>query len=963
METVYADLKGKQIYRDIQRNLMEASKHYLSCTKQPLTGKSLQNFHTSLEKLFKLISPIQQEQLQYQTENEIKINFITNLPSVQNYNTIEVNPKVRYNLHPTAEFSPKICLQSNGLDIPLQEDEIFAPYELKKVDLKIRFQFPKNHCALLINKSSARLKYEVNVQLGLIDIGYHNYVAAVIQNMTEKEIILKKGTAVAQLLLIKAKIPKFTNEWPETNSTRGGFGSTGQIFERTITNNIVQDSVQFLSEEIMKDENDFLKIEDYLGPRKIGINSLAINLISTPIDRAHQTFELQEFENALLEKISPTLQSKLPTIQLSQSNLKNQDKEERIQSRETKLTEPYITEQEVSALLAADLSMNRKLTVESFQYFQNMDPVISAIKENLVGKNTLPAYTMKKGIVCKIFKETESQEPRQVIYIPTSLLIPTIIYIHKHFLHPARSQTYKQFIETYYHPQARRAIQRICKACIVCSATKNVEYKNIPVGRERTFTPTQPREAISADIMYLPRSSKGHTHALVIADLYSLYISFIPMKSKSAEATASALRNYISFMGVPKVLLTDNDPTFRSEVTTLLASFNIQHQTSFPYMQRGNTVESQVRKFLNAARAAIADSPIAKHTEWHVLYPLIIVRLNTLVSKYGLSREYVHFQQILETHLPLIIDIKLDQDIEDDLTQTSHKFRGAIQKFLKNKKKAKLSYPDKKSYDFALHELVMRKEYTPSTPLKPTYIGPYRIMELFPQGSLLKDPRTGEQMSVHFANMRKLSMDEFITLLPTHFDADILKTLGLFRYNRKGNPESIKKAEEAEIIKQDTLSEGEQDERQEPDNRSSTSNTEEFSPQAARILRSGRKINISVNTLPSKYSGATKAQWKTLPVPCQPTTITKKPSTKRIATIKTPNTPYYVEEQLLEQDSFLFSTSIELSVNKIKPEKNYKTRYKSSFQSDRKGILYINLPPEEDSNKKVRFSRLEIKFY
>ena len=93
-------------------------------------------------------------------------------------------------------------LQSNGLDIPLQEDEIFAPYELKKVDLKIRFQFPKHHCALLINKSSARLKYEVNVQLGLIDIGYHNYIATVIQNMTEREIILKKGTAVAQLLLI-----------------------------------------------------------------------------------------------------------------------------------------------------------------------------------------------------------------------------------------------------------------------------------------------------------------------------------------------------------------------------------------------------------------------------------------------------------------------------------------------------------------------------------------------------------------------------------------------------------------------------------------------------------------------------------------------------------------------------------------------------------------------------------------
>ena len=95
-------------------------------------------------------------------------------------------------------------------------------------------------------------------------------------------------------------------------------------------------------------------------------------------------------------RISPTLQSKLPTIQLAQTNQENFNKAEEIQQKEAKLTEPNITEQEVSALLAADLSMNRKLTVESFQYFQNMDPVISTIKENLIGKNTLPAYTMKK---------------------------------------------------------------------------------------------------------------------------------------------------------------------------------------------------------------------------------------------------------------------------------------------------------------------------------------------------------------------------------------------------------------------------------------------------------------------------------------------------------------------------------------------------------------------------------------
>ncbi len=68
--------------------------------------------------------------------------------------------------------------------------------------------------------------------------------------------------------------------------------------------------------------------------------------------------------------------------------------------------------------------------------------------------------------------------------------------------------------------------------------------------------------------------------------------------------------------------------------------------------------------------------------------------------------------------------------------------------------------------------------------------------------------------------------------------------------------------------------------------------TEEFSPQAARILRSGRKINISVNTLPTKYSGATKAQWKTLPVPHQPT-MTPKMCGMQMATSKVETQPRF----------------------------------------------------------------------
>jgi dUTP pyrophosphatase len=141
-------------------------------------------------------------------------------------------PLVHYQLHPDSTILPNICKESNGLDLPLQDHVHFLPFELKKVNLGIKLQIPQNHCALLMNKSSARVKYFVNVQLGLIDVGYHDYVIAVIQNMTDKHMTLAQGIAVAQLLILPSIIPKFDNIWPLSHSNRGGFGSTDHTFEK-----------------------------------------------------------------------------------------------------------------------------------------------------------------------------------------------------------------------------------------------------------------------------------------------------------------------------------------------------------------------------------------------------------------------------------------------------------------------------------------------------------------------------------------------------------------------------------------------------------------------------------------------------------------------------------------------------------------------------------------------------------
>ena len=146
----------------------------------------------------------------------------------------------------------------------------------------------------------------------------------------------------------------------------------------------------------------------------------------------------------------------------------------------------------------------------------------------------------------------------------------------------------------------------------------------------------------------------------------------------------------------------------------------------------------------------------------------------------------------------------------------------------------------------------MRKVHNPATALHPTFAGPVRILEIHPQGALIKDTRTGEIMSAHYKNLRKLTADEFLTLLPNNFDADILKNMGMYRYNKNHLPDPIEQSLSIEdknymenLMQEKPTEENEEDNLHEKD--------VTFSGKNERILRSGKKISINSYTLPLKY--------------------------------------------------------------------------------------------------------------
>jgi hypothetical protein len=267
-----------------------------------------------------------------------------------------------------------------------------------------------------------------------------------------------------------------------------------------------------------------------------------------------------------------------------------------------------------------------------------------------------------------------------------------------------------------------------------------------------------------------------------------------------------------------------------------------------------------------------------------------------------------------------------------------------------NKKKAKRFYAKGKPKEFSLHELVMRRDYTPESPLHPIFVGPLRIMELHDQGALLKDPRTGELLSVHFQNIRKLTVDEFITLMPSNFDADILQTLKLNRYNKQTEPDSI------------VMQGPETTEDKQLDNSKLFDNMETANPNI-RKLRSGKQVKINCASLPPKYKiNVNSASWipNTSGSEANMRNSQKKPIIK--STLPVQPTPYANSHQSFQNDCWIFNSASEINPFRL-PSRNYKKRIKSSFSSSHTGTLVIRLCHPKETSRKVNFDRIIVHFF
>ena len=153
-------------------------------------------------------------------------------------------------------------------------------------------------------------------------------------------------------------------------------------------------------------------------------------------------------------------------------------------------------------------------------------------------------------------------------------------------------------------------------------------------------------------------------------------------------------------------------------------------------------MEQKIKTIRNALRNSFFNSVFFKNNMWNEIYPILICKLNAQISNLGVNRECVSQNEMVERVLPVLSVISLFGAQEEKFLNITKAFRDSMGRFMNKRRNNKSRKIEQKK--FILHEMVMRKSYSEGDI---EYVGPYRVINISPQGINIRELKTGVTMS------------------------------------------------------------------------------------------------------------------------------------------------------------------------------------------------------------------------
>ena len=255
--------------------------------------------------------------------------------------------------------------------------------------------------------------------------------------------------------------------------------------------------------------------------------------------------------------------------------------------------------------------------LEGYQQDPDYNRIISVLEanSNLTDENRATVPFLKDGD--GLIWHTGSDILR--LCIPQSLVGEVLKIAHTDVGHPGAARTFERAASSWYIRHLTRHVRDFlhhCPECLVFQTRRHLPYGSL----QPIQSPKVPFHTITIDfILALPKSKGGFDCALSVTCKYSKRITLIPGKSTwTANQWAEALleRLWIADWGLPKVILSDRDRKFLSQLWSglferlgvdLLYSTAYHPQTDGQSERTNQTAEIMLRFFL-----ATMEDP----TEW-----------------------------------------------------------------------------------------------------------------------------------------------------------------------------------------------------------------------------------------------------------------------------------------------------------------------------------------------------------
>ena len=416
------------------------------------------------------------------------------------------------------------------------------------------------------------------------------------------------------------------------------------------------------------------------------------------------------------------------------------------------------------------------LNKDSLLTQQEKDPELSVLSKSALTEseahNVPICYYLKSGILMRKWRppEVPSNHEWKVFH---QIVVPTCYRAHILKLahdcpmsgHLGVNKTYHRILQHYYWPGIRKSVAHYCTSCSTCQIVGKPNQK-IPAAPLKPIPAfNEPFSRVLIDCVGpLPKTKSGNQYILTIMCTSTRFPEAIPVRNITSRIIIKALVKFFTFVGLPKVVQSDQGSNFMSGVfQQIMFQLGIKQVKSSAYHPES---QGALERFHQTMKTMMKTYCQQYEKDWDEGLPFLMFAIREVIQEsLGFSPFELVFGHEVRGPLKLVKEQWLSEDSNMNLLNYVSDFRDRLyntckiaQANLKRSQAEMKTWYDRQTVlrSFKPGDKVLVLFPIMGKPLQAQYHGPYIIdSQVSDRNYIIRTPDRRKKTQLCHVNMLK----------------------------------------------------------------------------------------------------------------------------------------------------------------------------------------------------------------